>query len=509
MNRLRRAVWAVLFVLTFTPGVARADQPTINVQLINVCADDGTNCALSSPAASYGYSPAAIQRVFDQAGINVNLLAPVQYNNSAYLNPAVIDDPDHGYQTGSPTDPAHQLLDLPGHLQNTDSQVLNVFLVNTLPHTTSVSGVSTPASTLYGIGLQNANGTVVTTGLNNTPAGIYVAGIDNIAHELAHNLGLTHVNDPPLAGTFIAAGTAVTLPAAEGTYPNQVPVTSAQNLLDGTGRLVPGNPCAVAQPLCANVIPGGKDQLLPFQIQGLQQSATNLFQVNLASATAKALFNDSSACTAGGIGCTVQVTFNSAPTPQSLLAIKLRYLGNAEYSGPDVLTVDPQITLGGSATNLSACTLSFTNESLALGSVQAGLTANTGCLTQGSSFLLSANAGPREYNFAPFSAEFDFSDGITSTALFDKSGIARSTKPIAIGNLKTPNQNGPALPIPTDPTLFNRVVVPEGDDGVPYRPGGPPVDGSTDGPIGVPEPATLPLLLSGLLAAVVFRPRMR
>ena len=75
---------------------ACAAQPVIAIQLINVCDDNGNNCALSSPGSGTGLNPNALQRTFDQVGITVNLLAPVNYNSIAYPNPAIIDAPSQG-----------------------------------------------------------------------------------------------------------------------------------------------------------------------------------------------------------------------------------------------------------------------------------------------------------------------------------------------------------------------------------------------------------------------------
>ena len=81
--------WSV--VTGFGSSFAIAD--TLNVQVINVCDDNGQNCALSNQYAGYSYNPTAIQDIFNQAGVTVNLLTPVQLDSTAYLNPAVVDDP--------------------------------------------------------------------------------------------------------------------------------------------------------------------------------------------------------------------------------------------------------------------------------------------------------------------------------------------------------------------------------------------------------------------------------
>ena len=107
MMRIGRRLIALSFVSALALGYTQsAHAAAVNVQVINVCDDNGQNCALSSPYANTGYNPAATQRIFAQAGITVNFLDPIKFNSTAYLNPPILDDPLHGYLFGSPTDPA-------------------------------------------------------------------------------------------------------------------------------------------------------------------------------------------------------------------------------------------------------------------------------------------------------------------------------------------------------------------------------------------------------------------
>ena len=61
---------------------------TVFVQPINVCDDNGNNCALST-----GYAPAtsfnelATQLIYANAGVDVQFLAPVKFSSTAFLNP--------------------------------------------------------------------------------------------------------------------------------------------------------------------------------------------------------------------------------------------------------------------------------------------------------------------------------------------------------------------------------------------------------------------------------------
>lgn len=472
-----------------------AQAQTVNVQIINVCDEVGNNCALSSPGASISYNPVAIQNIFNQAGVSVRLLAPVQFNSSAYLNPAVIDDPANGYQTGNPVDPAHLLLSLPGHRQNTNANVLNVFLVNSLPHTTALNGQMVPAGQLYGLGLQNANGAIATTGifLTGTPGVYSVAGLDNIAHELGHNLGLLHVD-----------GTADSSP---------------YNLLQGQNRFVPNTLCGIAGTSCdagGSIVPaadptavtvGQKDALLPVQTAQAQASANNLFTVNLAKVTAtsqrattdRSTGDSATDCTSSGDKCRLQFAYGNVDVPanpESLIGLKVRYRKAVDNLNPQGLT-----TAYSANSDQRNCAPSGFQTLLAGGDAEIGFSIAPGCLLPVSvvTAAISASggfsaAGVQLYDLTPFSVQFTFGGGVTSRALFDSSGLALSTDPVEIGNVNTPNQSGPGLPVPSSPDLFNALTPIEDTGGIPVT-----ADGQLL-PTAVPEPGSIAILASALLA---------
>ncbi len=484
-----------LAMVTALFGAAHAQTATVNVQIINVCDDLGNNCALSSPGTSYAYNPTAIQRVFNQAGVAVRLLDPVQFNSSAYLNPAVIDDPADGYLTGNPVDPAHLLLNSPGHRQNTNPNVLNVFLVNSLPHTTALSGKITPASLLFGLGLQNANGAIATTGIfpSVTPGSYLVAGIDNIPHEVGHNLGLLHVD-----------GTADSSP---------------YNLMQGQNRFVPNTECGIAGTSCdagGRIVPTGdpaaltvgqKDAVSPAQAAKIQGSAASLFSVNLAQVSAKSFVGlydyningpQNIGCTNTGIECNVTFSYTKVGSlaPQGLVGVKLRYksviLGN----------LTNHLVIGESGFTFSACHEIDSENLLPGGDTEISLTFDPGCIPPNAEFAIDARTYPVNgqivYDLTPFSAQFTFADGITSRALFNSSGLALSTDPVEIGNVNTPNQDGPGLPVPIQPDLFN-ALVPIEDTGLPVTANGQLL------PTAVPEPASVAVLAGALIALCLRR----
>lgn len=482
-----------LAMVTALVGAAHAQTATVNVQIINVCDDLGNNCALSSPGTPYAYNPTAIQRVFNQAGVAVRLLNPVQFNSSAYLNPAVIDDPADGYLTGNPVDPAHLLLNSPGHRQNTDPNVLNVFLVNSLPHTTALSGKITPASLLFGLGLQNANGAIATTGIfpSGTPGSYLVAGIDNIPHELGHNLGLLHVD-----GT------------ADG---------SPYNLLQGQNRFVPNTVCGIAGTSCdagGRIVPTGdpaaltvgqKDAVSPNQAAKIQASAANLFSVDLAQVSAKSWVAEydynrtgpqNIGCTNTGLECIVTFSYTQLDSlaPPGLVGVKLRYrsviLGNLKNR----FVIDANL-------EFSACHQVDSENLLPGGDTEISYTFDPGCIPPNAQFSIDARTYPVNgqiiYDLTPFSAQFTFADGVTSRALFDSSGLALSTDPVEIGNVNTPNQDGPGLPIPTRPDLFNALIAVEDTGGSPVTAAGLLLTGDSTA---VPEPGSVAVLGAALVA---------
>ena len=464
-------------------NAAHAAQPVVNVQLINVCDDAGNNCALSSPYAGTGLNPTALQRIFDQAGVTINLLAPVTYNSTAYLNPAIIDAPAQGYLFGSPTDPAHQLMNLPGHGQNLNRNVLDLWLVNTLPHNPDAGGTSTAAQP-FGLALTNANGAIVTTGNNGSG---YIAGIDNVAHELAHNLGLSHTEAAPLVGTTVAAGPGVTQPAAPGTYANEVPVDSSANLLRGSGRLVPRDPCAIATPTCANVDPpAGKDQLLPFQQAQIRAAAQDLFAVGGLTANAAIIQRQTPNCAASSQDCEFFLNINSpGVSGQSLTGFKVRFL-------TDVGSFEDNHVYNNF---FNDCGLTFSGAAaLPQGGSELAFSLGAGCASTGNEnrVVLTSNTPG---NFVPFSFEFDFSGGLTSRAAFNASGVADSTVPFYLGRTDVP-PDSVGLDVPTDPAPFNTASALELDGNV---------------PIDVPEPPAAAVLAAaaGLAIRLARRRRFR
>jgi hypothetical protein len=154
----------------------------VPVQPIDVCDNSGANCASTAGLAAY---ETIANLIYQQAGIQFAFAPVTQYDNAQYLTDTVDT-------TGITVfDQAHDLVRLPGHGQSQYASALNVYFVNNLVSTTA--GVVNPGTSTLGYGLVGGNGAVVATAPD---ANGRVAALDTLAHELGHNLGLTHVTDP-------------------------------------------------------------------------------------------------------------------------------------------------------------------------------------------------------------------------------------------------------------------------------------------------------------------------
>jgi len=151
-----------LFLLTFTlvcfsPSGGRAlpVDSVVTVQPIQVCNDFGSACA------PIGFFEAETDKIWAQAGIDIDFLAPTQFHSTNSLFLDNVNDTD-------------TLFFHAGNGQHPDSRVLNMWFVN------DIMG-------LLGYAEIENNRSIISELIFSTFA---FAALDVIAHEIGHNLGL-------------------------------------------------------------------------------------------------------------------------------------------------------------------------------------------------------------------------------------------------------------------------------------------------------------------------------
>ena len=248
---------------------------TINVQIIDVCGAGASNnvCAPTAPVTGYEtfanstYAQAGMAFSFNKTIEKIHVGGSPSCDGGAAST--VCSD-----QTGATLfDTVHTLVDTPGNGQSPVANTLNLYLVKSLTQTGCSPGPL--CSPIYGWGLIGGNGAVVATGTN--PLTGLIAAPDVVAHELGHNLGLYHVDQPPLSTLYVdptaLPGSPRSIPAPLGTYgPSEVPVNTPYNLMNTGSRAVTTLTCAVTPYTCSGAPQTGRDQLLPYQIATLRNS---------------------------------------------------------------------------------------------------------------------------------------------------------------------------------------------------------------------------------------------
>ncbi len=384
----RGVALALLMLLPVGTGAAWADalgnpaEPVTNIitlQPIDVCgSSDPSSCALESATSPYSLSDyvQAINTVYQKAGLGVVFLPTVQYIDPSYLNTTIFGS------GGSPTDQAHQLMYTPGHGQNANPTTLNAWFVDTLQTSTGAP--------VYGTGFIGGNGIILPTQANPDTGGF--AALDTLAHETGHNLGLTHVDQTSNASPY--------------------------NLMQSSGRTVPGDPCQISAFSCANPFAPTTDDMLAQQIAQVQNP---LFTVGLAHVTATVDQGDPTVCAPGAATCNIHIAFDPATSTQSLLAFKIRFL-------------DPNATPGLFVTGSSPEGIACAQSEYLVPPDGSALQCNfaPGAFTSGDTFDLTldySQSSNGNYYVAPFSMEFDFSTGVASvgnfasSSTYDQSGV--------------------------------------------------------------------------------------
>jgi len=179
-------------------AASNTDLQVVTIQPIAVCNTDGSGCGnaqgLINDAVPY------VNANFARLNMAVTFLPVAQFNDSSYTT-TVVDQ-------NRLTDQSRRLMRDPGHSQNPNPQVLNMFFV---PNLQGTPGQGLPLAYSF----VNGNGLII--GPN--------PRTDTIAHEISHNLGLDHTTFGAGASTnLVTTGTARLSP----TDPSQV----SSNALD-------------------------------------------------------------------------------------------------------------------------------------------------------------------------------------------------------------------------------------------------------------------------------------
>ena len=287
----------------------------VTIQPYQVCNDAGSTCA---PVTFLPQYLTVANALLNQAGIAVAAAPVVRLNAGQYLNATT---------TNTNFDNLRDLVRLPANAPaTTGPTTLNVWFVNTL---TNVANPTRPSS-FYGFGLIGGNGAVLATGrdaLGRTAAG------DTLAHELAHNLGLLHPEDPPRKPVTEAA--------------SGLPYRSPRNLMQSVGRAVVDgtNLCAVPPYTCATgtAALNSRGVLVREQVAALRAPPIFRELPNMRTTVQDRTIFEGGIPVAGGVRVSIANTVQASlrdPLPSGLRTVSYRFKNAEAVSGLSVQVTD-------------------------------------------------------------------------------------------------------------------------------------------------------------------------
>lgn len=187
MHIPRRSTWlpvaaAALWLLPAWSAGAMVIDKTVNINVYQVCADDGATCASQGPLGN-AYYAAETNKIWAQAGISVTFTFQQQLLNSSFFS---VNDED----PGNTFDDLYNSVFGVGTAGTSTTRV-DMFLVN------SYDGA-------YGVGYSGFGGLIMSmTDIAEFDCGgaLGCTGrVDTLAHELGHNFGLVPESFDDYAG---------------------------------------------------------------------------------------------------------------------------------------------------------------------------------------------------------------------------------------------------------------------------------------------------------------------
>jgi hypothetical protein len=183
-------------ILALSAGQAAAVPITNQIMInpIQVCEDGGGNCA------QVGFFEAETDKIWAQAGIDIQFMATTQLNETDYLNITLA---------------GHAPLFVAGNALVGDpetTKILNMYFVDTIGAGTSGFGCGAP---IFAASCPAGQGIAIAGNIFSFNGGI--GRLDTIAHEIGHVVGLTHGGfGAGGAENFMTSGGSRSVPGAIG-----------------------------------------------------------------------------------------------------------------------------------------------------------------------------------------------------------------------------------------------------------------------------------------------------